>query len=329
MTTITKNVILSSLSNDYNYINSDFIPDIYVYTDGACSNNGKVFASAGIGIYFGDNDPRNISKRIEGKQTNNTAELHAINEVFSIIKNDILNYKKIMIISDSEYAIKCATTYGKKCNDMEWNINIPNKNLVKQLYERYKDYDNIKFAHIKAHTDKKDIHSIGNYNADKLANASLCIDIKKKEIRRYKIYLSVPYEKKEEVKVLGGMWDFKKKKWYIYDDNENKEQIINIFSNEQDEQDEQAEQAEQLEQVEQVEQTEQVEQAEQAEKNKSENSNIVNFEKYKIYISVPYKRKNEAKTLGGLWDSKKKSWYIYNDNKNKEQLLNLFEGIYI
>jgi ribonuclease HI len=29
-----------------------FIPDYYVYTDGACSNNGKDDASAGIGIFF-------------------------------------------------------------------------------------------------------------------------------------------------------------------------------------------------------------------------------------------------------------------------------------
>ena len=45
-----------------------------VFTDGACSNNGRKNAKAGIGVYFGENDERNISKRITGKQTNNTAE---------------------------------------------------------------------------------------------------------------------------------------------------------------------------------------------------------------------------------------------------------------
>lgn len=30
----------------------DFIPEYYVYTDGACSNNGKSYALAGIGIFF-------------------------------------------------------------------------------------------------------------------------------------------------------------------------------------------------------------------------------------------------------------------------------------
>ena len=71
-----------------------FNPDYYVYTDGACSNNGKKNALSGIGIFFGIDDNRNISKKIEGKQTNNTAELSAIIETYYIIQNDILNDKK-------------------------------------------------------------------------------------------------------------------------------------------------------------------------------------------------------------------------------------------
>ena len=43
----------------------------YVYTDGACIHNGKKYAKAGIGIFFGPGDRRNVSERITGKQTNN------------------------------------------------------------------------------------------------------------------------------------------------------------------------------------------------------------------------------------------------------------------
>ena len=32
-----------------------------VYTDGACVDNGKAYARAGYGVYFGKNDPRNVS----------------------------------------------------------------------------------------------------------------------------------------------------------------------------------------------------------------------------------------------------------------------------
>ena len=152
---------------------SSFTPDYYVYTDGACSNNGKKWASAGIGIFFGINDPRNVSQIIEGKQTNNTAELSAIIHTYPIIKNDVLHGAKVAIVTDSEYAMKCVSSYGEKCSKKGWIVDIPNKDLVKLAYETYKDISNVQFIHIKAHTNNTDAHSIGNHNADKLANMAI------------------------------------------------------------------------------------------------------------------------------------------------------------
>ncbi len=207
-------------NTDYKLNNTDY----YVYTDGACSNNGSKHAQSGIGIFFGINDKRNVSKRIEGKQTNNTAEISAIIETYKIIEPDINANKKITIVSDSEYAIKCVTSYGKKCYDKKWNVDIPNKDLVKQCYELYKDKHNVYFIHCRAHTNKTDVHSIGNDYADKLANES--IGTTNIELNN-KIYLEVPYSRKEEIKQLGGKWDATNKKWYIYENNPNKN-IINF-----------------------------------------------------------------------------------------------------
>jgi ribonuclease HI len=208
-----------------------FNPDYYVYTDGSCSNNGKDNALSGIGIFFGIDDNRNISKKIEGKQTNNTAELSAIIETYYIIENDIVNGKKIAIVSDSEYAIKCVSSYGDKCSKSGWNIDIPNKELVKTAYAMYKDKQNIKFIHIKAHTNNTDIHSVGNDNADKLAN--IAINLENCPYNTFsKIYLIVPFIKKDEIKKLGGFWDADKKKWYVYDNNKNIDKILTIFSKE-------------------------------------------------------------------------------------------------
>jgi len=147
--------------------------DYYVYTDGACSHNGSKYAKAGIGIYFGENDTRNTSERVIGKQTNNTAELKAIIKTFEIIKPDLEKGKKICIASDSEYSIKCATSYGNKMARDEWAKNIPNKELVKKIYELAKVNKNVKFKHVRAHTGKTDIHSVGNDNADILANEAI------------------------------------------------------------------------------------------------------------------------------------------------------------
>jgi len=148
----------------------DFQPDYYVYTDGACSKNGTGNASAGIGIFFGENDPRNVSAKLLGKQTNNFAELTAIVQAYALIHNDILIGKKVAIVTDSEYAIKCVSTYGEKCYKQGWNVDIPNKELVKTAYELYKEVsNNVRFIHIRAHTQLTDIHSIGNEQADRLA----------------------------------------------------------------------------------------------------------------------------------------------------------------
>jgi len=186
----------------------NFIPDYYVYTDGSCLNNGSKNAIARIGIFFRINDNRNVSDKVEGKQSNNTAELSAIIRVYSIIKNDITNGKKVTIVSDSKYALKCVSSYGKKCYDNKWNDDIPNKELVKTAYEIYKNESNIQFLHIKAHTNNTDIHSIGNKHADELASDPCYLKnvdynvSEKTEIKKTVSLESEIYEMKNDIKEL-------------------------------------------------------------------------------------------------------------------------------
>ena len=207
----------------------------YIYTDGGCINNGKPNAIAGIGIYFGENDPRNVSKRLMGQQTNNIAELTALIVAYQIIKNDTLDNinkikfnKNITIFTDSEYAIKCATTYGDKNNKTNWTIDIPNKELVKQLYQLYKTtLPDIKLKFIRSHTGYKDKHSLGNEKADELASISIGNNNKNNNYK--KIYLNVPFVKKNEAKAQGAKWDRKAKKWYIMDNSSKKEILIKTY----------------------------------------------------------------------------------------------------
>jgi ribonuclease HI len=201
-----------------------------VFTDGACRNNGKTNACAGIGIYFGPNDGRNVSRRITGKQTNNVAELTAIIEVYTIIKQDILCGKEITIFSDSEYAIRCCTSYGKKCAKNWDKQDIPNKDLVRHAYELYCELPNVSFIHVDAHTGKQDEYSLGNAEADKLATQCLPEIKKYEEFIPDKIYLNVSYDRKDVAKELDCRWDQKKKKWYTFDNNKNKELILNLFA---------------------------------------------------------------------------------------------------
>uniref|UniRef100_T1JF20 ribonuclease H n=1 Tax=Strigamia maritima TaxID=126957 RepID=T1JF20_STRMM len=51
---------------------------LVVYTYGACEYNGYHAAKGGIGVYWGPNDPRNLSEALKGdKQTNIRAEIQA------------------------------------------------------------------------------------------------------------------------------------------------------------------------------------------------------------------------------------------------------------
>jgi len=150
-------------------------PKKYVYTDGACIHNGKKYAKAGIGIFFGLGDKRNVSERITGKQTNNAAELEAILRVFQILEKEIRKGDEYVIMTDSEYAIKCMGSYGYKLALKHWKSDkpIPNLEKVKAGFILFQNYPNVTLQHVRAHTGKKDAHSLGNEWADKLATSSI------------------------------------------------------------------------------------------------------------------------------------------------------------
>jgi len=169
---ITNNIIQTNI-NDNSILN--------VYTDGSCYGNGQQISYAGYGIYFSQNDNRNLSIPLIGPSTNNIAELKAILKVFEIINDYLKKGNLVNIYTDSEYSIKCFTNYGDKLYKKDWKSknHIPNLELIKQGYFFYKShYNNIKFLHIDAHTGKQDIHSLSNEKADELARLGMMKSIK-------------------------------------------------------------------------------------------------------------------------------------------------------
>lgn len=135
---------------------------IKVYTDGSCINNGKEGSVGGIGIFFGDEDKRNVSRKLNlEKVTNNIAELSALSEALSILKNEVRN---VIIYTDSKYCILCCTSYGDKQRLKDWSDNIPNKDLVMEVYNKYREKDNIRLEYVMGHSNIYE-----NEMADKLA----------------------------------------------------------------------------------------------------------------------------------------------------------------
>jgi len=175
---IIRNCFMKDKKDNFKVEKIDALPSApkkYVYTDGACIHNGKKYAKAGIGIFFGLGDKRNVSERISGKQTNNAAELEAILRVFQILEKEIKKGENYVIMTDSEYAIKCMGSYGYKLALKHWKTDkpIPNFEKVKEGFTLFQTFPNVTLEHVRAHTGKKDAHSLGNEWADKLATASI------------------------------------------------------------------------------------------------------------------------------------------------------------
>ena len=78
------------------------------YTDGACLENGMANTRAGCGVWYGADDPRNMSERVPlATQSNQTGELLA---VFLAVKNNEPN-GDLRLISDSKYVIDGLTKH--------------------------------------------------------------------------------------------------------------------------------------------------------------------------------------------------------------------------
>lgn len=84
--------------------------NVIIYVDGACSNNGKVNAIGGYGIYFPNKEFNDVSKKFTlNPITNNRAELWAIYEALEILGG--CEYDNATIYSDSKYSVNCINVW--------------------------------------------------------------------------------------------------------------------------------------------------------------------------------------------------------------------------
>ena len=291
--------------------------DIDVYIDGSCINNGKINAKAGYGVFFETGDYRNESNVVQGKQTNNTGELTAMIRALEILKKEIEDKRNINIYTDSEYVMKCSGSYGEKLAKNNWKTKEdkipPNLKLLQKIYELYHaNKKHIKIHHIKAHTNLSDKHSIGNSEADRLANMAVNPNFEERDddicgfknlsvaASSAKNFISVSYTYKDAVKKLGCKWDMNKKKWY-YEDNISEENIKAIRD------------------IENLSLSTEKEKPARSNTCESGTGSSGELDKSnRVYIKVAFKNKDAVKKHGCKWDPEKKSWYYFADtDKNK------------
>ena len=145
--------------------------DIIIYTDGACPNNGRSNAKAGIGVYFSPQNMEhydNVSEPLSGKQTNQRAELSAILRAVSLTQS---SPRYVHIYTDSQYSIDAITKWYP--NWVKKNtLDKKNVDIISQIYDIY-SIKSFSLHHVYSHTNLTDIHSEGNKQADLLARSSI------------------------------------------------------------------------------------------------------------------------------------------------------------
>ena len=91
--------------------------ELVVYADGSCVNNGTAEARAGSGVWYGENDPRNLAIRVPGrKQSNRVGELLA---GLRAVKEAPGN-QPLRICSDSRFAIEGLTKHARDWEAKNW-----------------------------------------------------------------------------------------------------------------------------------------------------------------------------------------------------------------
>ncbi|XP_056150237.1 ribonuclease H1 isoform X1 [Lampris incognitus] len=93
---------------------------VVVYTDGCCSKNGCQGARAGIGVYWGQNHPMNVAERLQGRQTNQRAEIQAACRALEQAKK--MNVKKLLLYTDSKFTINGVTKWVKTWKTNGWRL---------------------------------------------------------------------------------------------------------------------------------------------------------------------------------------------------------------
>ncbi|CAG8520416.1 4181_t:CDS:2 [Cetraspora pellucida] len=152
---------LDATDNSYNIEVSKLV----VWTDGCSLNNGKDGARAGIGVFWGNNHPRNLSERLPGyKQTNNRAEITAVIRALETCPDSEL---PLEIMTDSKYTINAYESWIPKWIKSGWKTAnkkpVENQDLFVRLVELIEARPGK--THVPGH-----VGIPGNEAADRLAN---------------------------------------------------------------------------------------------------------------------------------------------------------------
>lgn len=142
---------------------------VTVWTDGGCYNNGGPNAAAGIGVFWGPGDPRNVGEPLPGHlHSSQRGELGAALRAL----NDTAHFREtgtaLLIITDSMYTINCVTAWLPNWKRNGWRSftgsPVLNRDLIMAI-DAARQGRVVNFKHVRGH---RGIY--GNENSDILAS---------------------------------------------------------------------------------------------------------------------------------------------------------------
>lgn len=151
-----------------------------VFTDGACTNNGKPGAKASYAYWFPENPSLSFADKVpsDEPQTNNRGELLAIEKAIDkVIESFDASDIKIHIYTDSDYSRKCLTLWIPGWVRKNWKTAegkpVANRDLIERISSKLLQFESFAITHVKAHTSGEDELSKNNHIVDRMAVAVL------------------------------------------------------------------------------------------------------------------------------------------------------------
>ena len=153
--------------------------NLRVFTDGACSKNGKKGALASWAFWFPEHQKLSKAERVAGDlQTNQRGELSAIAEAVACsLKSFDPTVVDLHIYTDSMYSKNCLTTWLPGWIRKGW-VNtqgqpVAHRDLIESTATGLSKFKTFTISHVKAHTGADDEMSRNNAIVDKMATDAL------------------------------------------------------------------------------------------------------------------------------------------------------------
>ena len=149
--------------------------DMRVFTDGSCTSNGRKDAKAGFAAWFPEHPEWSSAQKVppDQPQTNQRAELSGIQLAIKILDERGEHDANVVIYTDSDYSIKCLTTWLHGWMNRNWKTaegkDVLHQDLIKDITARLSKFKSHRFHHVRAHTGGEDDLSVQNAKVDQMA----------------------------------------------------------------------------------------------------------------------------------------------------------------